>query len=198
MISGAGGDVEEPMLGRRGGTGCSTGPRGAGGPRIGGRSSRPIRTAVATRSAQLHRPRRRRRLALLRRGGGSRGRALRRDGVRGHHQPGYRLRPEQERQRLPDSAQLHRPERRWGIPTPGSPKATNGVLYGATIDGGTTNQGIVFRLDKDGSNYRVLREASGRPRTRWSALRPTGRGPDGVVYGTTAFGVVRITARCIA
>jgi uncharacterized repeat protein (TIGR03803 family) len=75
-----------------------------------------------------------------------------------------------------------------GHPYAGVTEGTDGVLYGATIGGGTTNQGVVFRLDKNGSNYRVLRSFL---RTAADGGQPYARlieGRDGLLYGTTAFG----------
>lgn len=66
-------------------------------------------------------------------------------------------------------------------------EASDGALYGTTHNGGITNQGTIFRISKDGSNYAVLRQFN------WptDGAKPTGgliEGRDGALYGTTHFG----------
>jgi uncharacterized repeat protein (TIGR03803 family) len=63
---------------------------------------------------------------------------------------------------------------------------TNGALYGTANSGGTSNFGVVFRLDQNGSNFSVLHSFQGgadgaNPRT--SLLVAS----DGFLYGTTYF-----------
>ena len=84
----------------------------------------------------------------------------------------------------------------------------DGTLYGTTQNGGTNDAGTVFKLNKDGSGYRVLHRLTGSPGskpdpqglisgvlngvpTRFSnegeGIGPTGlvQGSDGTLYGTT-------------
>ena len=63
---------------------------------------------------------------------------------------------------------------------------TNGVLYGSTQSGGTNGQGTIFKVNKDGSNYRVLKSFAG---TGDGANPVAGLllGSDGVLYGTTSW-----------
>jgi uncharacterized repeat protein (TIGR03803 family) len=59
----------------------------------------------------------------------------------------------------------------------------NGSLYGTTERGGTNDQGVLFRLNKDGGGYEVLANFGGV-----LGAYPRGgllRGPDGALYGTT-------------
>ncbi len=70
-------------------------------------------------------------------------------------------------------------------PTAGLMEASDGVLYGTTPDGGV-HAGTVFKLNRDGSSYAVVR--------RFTGLGGDGSGPraglvegsDGALYGTTA------------
>jgi uncharacterized repeat protein (TIGR03803 family) len=70
-------------------------------------------------------------------------------------------------------------------------EGSDGALYGATILGDITNAGgTVFKLNKDGSNYRDLHTFES-----WSGDGAWTRGPllegsDGALYGTTELGPV--------
>jgi uncharacterized repeat protein (TIGR03803 family) len=79
-------------------------------------------------------------------------------------------------------------------PTAALMQGTDGVLYGTTSGGGTsTNQygfGTVFRLNRDGTGYRVLYSfdsARGDGAFPQTALI---EGGDAALYGTTAYGAV--------
>jgi len=66
-------------------------------------------------------------------------------------------------------------------------QGNDGYLYGATSDGGTANNGAIFRLSTNGANYSVLYRFNGNgdgqhPR---AGLVTTG---NGVLYGTTLMG----------
>jgi uncharacterized repeat protein (TIGR03803 family) len=73
-------------------------------------------------------------------------------------------------------------------PLGGPVQATDGALYGTTTSGGTDGLGTVFKLNKDGSNYGLLRS--------FFQVGPDGEntyaglvlGPDGALYGTTYAG----------
>lgn len=67
-------------------------------------------------------------------------------------------------------------------------QASDGAIYGTTIAGGSASRGIVFKLNQDGTQYRVLHHFTG---TSTNGMQPYGgviEGIDGVLYGTSAFG----------
>lgn len=74
---------------------------------------------------------------------------------------------------------------------PNSPllEASDGKLYGTTYAGGTTNEaGAVYRLNKDGTGFQLLRGFTG---VQGDGRHPCGRiveGADGFIYGTTERG----------
>jgi uncharacterized repeat protein (TIGR03803 family) len=62
------------------------------------------------------------------------------------------------------------------------------VLYGTTANGGSKNAGTVFKLNRDGSDYNVLRSFS---RTGGDGQNPSGdlvAGSEGTFFGTTRGG----------
>ncbi len=62
----------------------------------------------------------------------------------------------------------------------------DGALYGMTTFGGALNNGVVFRMNRDGSGFSVLRSlAAGEGRNPRGALI---QGFDGAFYGTTSAG----------
>jgi uncharacterized repeat protein (TIGR03803 family) len=67
-------------------------------------------------------------------------------------------------------------------------EGSNGVFYGTTAYGGSADQGIVFRMNKDGSGYSVLRSFTGRNGDGSIPFGGLIKGSDGVLYGTTAYG----------
>jgi uncharacterized repeat protein (TIGR03803 family) len=66
-------------------------------------------------------------------------------------------------------------------------EATNGFLYGTTHTGGSDNVGSVFRMDKDGSGYAILRSFSSAGGDGRNPRRLV-EGSDGALYGTTLTG----------
>jgi uncharacterized repeat protein (TIGR03803 family) len=72
-------------------------------------------------------------------------------------------------------------------------EGSDGALYGTTVGGGTNacgtdGCGTVFKLNKDGSSYMVLRNFGG---DAFDGANPTAalvEGSDGMLYGTTRFG----------
>jgi uncharacterized repeat protein (TIGR03803 family) len=69
----------------------------------------------------------------------------------------------------------------------------DGVLYGTTGRGGNGSGGIVFRINKDGSEYKVVHSFGGDSHNIWSEWNPNSpllEGSDGVLYGTTSTGGV--------
>src|SRR5206468_1724124 len=61
----------------------------------------------------------------------------------------------------------------------------DGALYGTRQNDGSYKEGSVFKLNKDGSGYRVLLSFS---RTDGYYPQALVEGSDGVLYGTTSFG----------
>jgi uncharacterized repeat protein (TIGR03803 family) len=61
-----------------------------------------------------------------------------------------------------------------------------GNLYGTTQAGGTANEGVVFKIDKSG-NESVLHTFTGLA-DGGSPYAGVTLGPEGQLYGTTAFG----------
>src|SRR6266542_3018846 len=73
-------------------------------------------------------------------------------------------------------------------PEAGLVEASDGALYGVASSGGTYDGGALFKLNKDGSAYQVLRSFGGRsgdPRTPLAGLTEAS---DGILYGTTVRG----------
>src|SRR6185369_1972021 len=67
-------------------------------------------------------------------------------------------------------------------------EGTNGVLYGTCQGGGTNNVGLVFKLNKDGTDYMVLKQFR---QTGGGGANPIGalvEGNDGLLYGVTGGG----------
>jgi uncharacterized repeat protein (TIGR03803 family) len=62
---------------------------------------------------------------------------------------------------------------------------TDGALYGTTSSGGTNNAGTVFKLNKDGSGYSVLRSFGGTYEDGKNPQTGVIEGSDGLLYGTT-------------
>lgn len=75
------------------------------------------------------------------------------------------------------------------MPLAGLIQANNGMLYGSTQQGGIVDEGTLFRLGTDGSNFLVIR--SFQCRQAASGCLPVAgvvQLVDGNVYGTTTFG----------
>lgn len=73
-------------------------------------------------------------------------------------------------------------------PGAGLTEAADGTLWGTTLAGGAANLGAVFKLNKDGTGYQVLRSFAagpGHPARPRSALTP---GDAGVFYSATLNG----------
>lgn len=68
-------------------------------------------------------------------------------------------------------------------------EANDGFLYGTTFDGGATNNGVLFRIGKDGKNFAVVHNFCSAANCA-DGSSPGGLilGHDGKIYGATAFG----------
>ena len=67
-------------------------------------------------------------------------------------------------------------------------EAKDGFLYGTTSYGGSSNNGTIFRIRKDGTEYTVLRSFGGAPN---DASNPNGdllQTSEGLIYGVTYIG----------
>jgi uncharacterized repeat protein (TIGR03803 family) len=65
-------------------------------------------------------------------------------------------------------------------------QAPGGTLYGTTPYGGSMNYGTVFQIGSDGTGYTLLRDLT--PIDGGVPLASLIQGPDGTLYGTTAYG----------
>jgi uncharacterized repeat protein (TIGR03803 family) len=63
----------------------------------------------------------------------------------------------------------------------------NHMLFGTTAQGGTSNEGVVFSMKADGSDYTVLHSFAGGALGFWPSTSPV-PGPNGVLYGFTDYG----------
>ncbi len=66
-------------------------------------------------------------------------------------------------------------------------QAPDGTIYGVTRQGGSANEGTVFRVQPDGSGYQVLYSFPGTGGAR-GPDQAFLRGRDGALYGTSEFG----------
>ena len=64
----------------------------------------------------------------------------------------------------------------------------DGVLYGTTQNGGSSNLGTVFRINRDGSSHTILRSFGSDPTDGQSPAAGLIQGSDGALYGTTYYG----------
>jgi uncharacterized repeat protein (TIGR03803 family) len=63
--------------------------------------------------------------------------------------------------------------------------ASDGKLYGATVNGGSDSYGYIFRIDTTGTNFTILRDLSDSDGGNiWAGLI---QGSDGLIYGGTTF-----------
>jgi len=67
-------------------------------------------------------------------------------------------------------------------------EGSDGVFYGATWYGGITNAGAVFRINRDGSGYNILRSFTGVGGDGSSPYSHLIEGSDRMLYGTTTIG----------
>jgi uncharacterized repeat protein (TIGR03803 family) len=67
-------------------------------------------------------------------------------------------------------------------------EGADGMLYGTTTSGGTANGGVVFKLNRDGSGYRVLYSFGTGGNDGLSLQAGISIGSDGMLYGATRTG----------
>jgi uncharacterized repeat protein (TIGR03803 family) len=67
-------------------------------------------------------------------------------------------------------------------------EASDGTLYGTTASGGTDGFGTVFKLNKDGGGYAILRHFSASGGDGFAPYGGVVEGLDGALYGTTSAG----------
>ncbi len=73
-------------------------------------------------------------------------------------------------------------------PSCGLTEASNGLLYGVTGQGGSASSGTIFRMDRYGGSYVVLRSFLGTPGDGKGPNSELVEGTDGSLYGTTGQG----------
>lgn len=71
-----------------------------------------------------------------------------------------------------------------GAPLSGLLLASDGMLYGTTFDGGTSNGGVIFRIGQDGSNYATVASVTFGQGCAAAVLEAS----DGNLYSTTQLG----------
>ncbi len=73
-------------------------------------------------------------------------------------------------------------------PQYGLVEGSDGALYGTTYGGGSNNAGTLFKLNKDRTDYSVLRRFSLTGGDAWAPQAGLVEGSDGALYGTTSIG----------
>ena len=73
-------------------------------------------------------------------------------------------------------------------PSAGLLLGRDGALYGTTFEGGPNGSGTVFRLNTDGTGYRVLHTFTGSVGDGVYPNEALVQGSDGALYGTTSYG----------
>jgi uncharacterized repeat protein (TIGR03803 family) len=74
------------------------------------------------------------------------------------------------------------------VPYGGVIEGSDGILYGATVQGGTADLGVIYKLNKDGSGFDVLRSFQGTSGGAYWSYSTLIEGSDGLLYGTTLMG----------
>jgi uncharacterized repeat protein (TIGR03803 family) len=77
-----------------------------------------------------------------------------------------------------------------GYPFGGIYEASDGVLYGTTSEGGPDDYGALYRINRDGTGYQVLRFFSPTNNEGYLPVAPPVEGPGGLLYGSTYYGGV--------
>ncbi len=74
------------------------------------------------------------------------------------------------------------------VPDAGLTETSDGILFGTTEGGGFDDFGVLYRINRDGTGYRVLHEFTAQNAEGYTPTSPPIEGPDGALYGTTYFG----------
>lgn len=77
-----------------------------------------------------------------------------------------------------------------GFPYGSVYETTEGTLYGTTSAGGPDDYGALYRINRDGSGYQVLRYFTPDNFEGYLPVAPPVEGPGGLLYGSTYFGGV--------
>ena len=64
----------------------------------------------------------------------------------------------------------------------------DGALYGTSGSAGEFSSGTLFKLNRDGTGFRVIRQFPGTPTDGWNLAAPLCLGSDGLFYSSTASG----------
>jgi uncharacterized repeat protein (TIGR03803 family) len=75
------------------------------------------------------------------------------------------------------------------VPEAGLVEGSDGALYGTTSRGGSGFGGTVFKLNKDGSGYGILRNFSNTGADAYEPNTELVEGTDGALYGSAYFGI---------
>ena len=67
-------------------------------------------------------------------------------------------------------------------------EGSDGALYGTTSEGGPDDFGTLYKVNRDGTGYRVLRYFSATNNEGYLPVAPPVEGPGGLLYGTTYYG----------
>ncbi|MDB6092492.1 MAG: type sorting protein [Verrucomicrobia bacterium] len=74
------------------------------------------------------------------------------------------------------------------LPSDGLVEATDGALYGVTPNGGASNSGTIFKIQRSGAGYSVLHSFTNGASDGGSPHGRLVQGSDGALYGTTYYG----------
>jgi uncharacterized repeat protein (TIGR03803 family) len=74
-------------------------------------------------------------------------------------------------------------------------EGSDGALYGTTEWGGSDDDGVVFKLSKDGSNYRVLHNFGSIPDDGEYPTAALTEGSDGILYGVAPWAALPMGRR---
>jgi uncharacterized repeat protein (TIGR03803 family) len=69
-------------------------------------------------------------------------------------------------------------------------EGSDGVLYGTTSEGGPDDEGTLYRINRDGSGYKVIRYFTSANAEGYLPVAPPVEGPGGLLYGSTYYGGV--------
>ena len=73
-------------------------------------------------------------------------------------------------------------------PDAGVTESSEGMLLGTTEGGGFDDFGVLYRINRDGTDYRILYEFTAQRAEGYAPSSPPVEGLDGALYGTTYYG----------